>query len=378
VGGGLSATGPPAGAAISTSVPAAGAPFLVLTLAARSIDKVTQAWVAVRWLDARGGALAERRLGFWPGTDWEEFFFADGTPPAAARALITIGGRDPFWVDDVAFAPAPPAASAGAVELPAAAVFRPSERRFYLRSANRPEGFDRSVEFGRRGDLPLIGDWDGNGSGTIGAYSPPDRSFHLRNANAPGADDLVVALGAPGDLPVAGDWDGDGTTNVGVYHPEDNTFHLLAANVTGARETVFVCGAKKKGLQPLAGDWDGDGKTGVGTFDPAAGRFTLCDRPDLPARTADFGADSDLPLVGDWDGDGDDTIGAFRPQNGTLYIRQSNTSGYADAAFALGQPGDVPVPGSSRLTLAGIASIAPEPPTPPSTTPQLQGRPSSR
>ena len=33
------------------------------------------------------------------------------------------------------------------------------------------------------------------------------------------AHDAVFNLGGPGDLPVAGDWNGDGTDEPGVYHP---------------------------------------------------------------------------------------------------------------------------------------------------------------
>jgi len=33
------------------------------------------------------------------------------------------------------------------------------------------------------------------------------------------AHDAVFALGGPGDLPVAGDWTGDGVDKPGVYRP---------------------------------------------------------------------------------------------------------------------------------------------------------------
>ena len=56
-----------------------------------------------------------------------------------------------------------------------------------------------------------------------------------------------------------------------------------------------------------------------------------------------YGVPSDCPIVGDWDGDGDDTIGIYR--NGSFYLRNSNTIGFADIVFPFGVPGDQPIAG---------------------------------
>jgi len=56
-----------------------------------------------------------------------------------------------------------------------------------------------------------------------------------------------------------------------------------------------------------------------------------------------YGVSGDYPVVGDWDGDGDATIGIYR--NGVFYLRNANTIGYADIVFAFGSPGDQPVAG---------------------------------
>ncbi|MBK7452587.1 MAG: hypothetical protein IPJ46_02405 [Anaerolineales bacterium] len=52
----------------------------------------------------------------------------------------------------------------------------------------------------------------------------------------------------------------------------------------------------------------------------------------------------DQPVTGDWDNDGMDTIGVYR--NGSFYLRNSNTLGFADLVFALGNPGDMPIAGN--------------------------------
>jgi hypothetical protein len=56
-----------------------------------------------------------------------------------------------------------------------------------------------------------------------------------------------------------------------------------------------------------------------------------------------FGAPGDQPIAGDWDGNGTDTIGVYR--NGTFYLRNSNSSSPADVSFGLGNPGDVGIAG---------------------------------
>ncbi|MBK8420739.1 hypothetical protein [Candidatus Villigracilis saccharophilus] len=56
-----------------------------------------------------------------------------------------------------------------------------------------------------------------------------------------------------------------------------------------------------------------------------------------------YGLAGDYPVAGDWDGSGTDTIGIYR--NGSFYLRNSNTLGFADLVIAFGLPGDQPVVG---------------------------------
>ena len=56
-----------------------------------------------------------------------------------------------------------------------------------------------------------------------------------------------------------------------------------------------------------------------------------------------FGSPGDIPVTGDWNGDGIDTIGMYR--NGVYYLRNTNTAGNADLAFTYGSTGDIPVTG---------------------------------
>ena len=61
---------------------------------------------------------------------------------------------------------------------------------------------------GRAGDRPVAGDWDANGTATLGLFRPSDVAFWLRANNAEAPEVGKVPFGAESDLPVVGNWDG--------------------------------------------------------------------------------------------------------------------------------------------------------------------------
>ena len=92
------------------------------------------------------------------------------------------------------------------------------------------------VGFGRGRDVPVTGDWDGDGTTDVGVRRPGARKFLLRN----GDGTLVrVQLGAVGSIPVTGDWNADGVTDVGVFDPATATFSLRLTPPT-SRSTSAV------------------------------------------------------------------------------------------------------------------------------------------
>jgi hypothetical protein len=63
------------------------------------------------------------------------------------------------------------------------------------------------VAYGLKGDIPLAGDWNGDGTTTIGTFRPSNSTFYFRNSNAPGNADITISFGIKDDFPVVGDWD---------------------------------------------------------------------------------------------------------------------------------------------------------------------------
>ncbi len=219
-------------------------------------------------------------------------------------------------------------------------VFRPSNGLLYLKNANTTGFADIAINYGLGGDYPITGDWDGNGTDTIGIYR--NGSFYLRNSNTIGFADLEFAFGLPGDQPVSGDWDGDGTDTIGVYR--NGQFLLRNSNSAGPADTSFYLG--NPGDVGIAGDWDGDGLDTTGVFRPSNGVIFLknTNESGFADIALNYGLANDQPVIGDWNDDGIDTIGVYR--NGSFYLRNSNTIGFADIVFALGIPGDMPISGN--------------------------------
>jgi hypothetical protein len=221
-------------------------------------------------------------------------------------------------------------------------VFRPTNGALYLKNLNITGYADVAINYGVGGDYPVVGDWDGNGTATIGIYR--GGSFYLRNSNTVGFADLTFPFGAPGDQPVAGDWNGDGIDTIGVYRRSTGQFLLRNSNTPGDPDLSFSLGIP--GDVGLAGDWNGDGTDTTGVFRPSNGALYLknANTTGIADIQINYGIAGDKPITGDWNNDGIDTIGVYR--GNIFYLRNSNTIGIADLVFTLGLPGDMPIAGN--------------------------------
>jgi len=151
-----------------------------------------------------------------------------------------------------------------------------------------------SFVFGNAGDIPVYGDWDGNGTITIGIFRPSNATWYLtNNVNfRGGAPDVVFQYGNPGDVPVVGDWNCDGVDTPGMFR--NGYWFLKNTNSGGGADGVFL-----------------------------------------------YGNPADTPIVGDWNGDGTATLGVYRGNR--WYLTNNFTSGIADTTFLFGQSGDRPI-----------------------------------
>ena len=225
---------------------------------------------------------------------------------------------------------------------------------WHLRNA---AGAVTSFLYGNPGDLPISGDWDGDGDATPGLYRQSDGFLYSRNSNTTGVADAECFAGDPADVPVAGDWDGDGDDNLGIYRPSTQMFYLFTTTCTGtpmgAAQIAFLFG--NPGDKPVAGDWDGDGIDEVGLHRESTGFFYW--RNTLTTGVADgeifFGDPGDRFVAGDWGVvDGKDTPAVFRPSDRTFYFRHTLTQGVADSQFVWTGAGTGWLPVAGRFGLS--------------------------
>ena len=117
---------------------------------------------------------------------------------------------------------------------------------------------------------------------------------------------------------MAGDWNGDGTDTVGIYRRLDATFRL--------RDEAGKTSARSRSVRPATRTWCRWLATGTATGATASGctggptpRSWCATTSGGRCRASDSGspgAADVLPVVGDWDGDGRDSFGLYRAGDG--------------------------------------------------------------
>ncbi len=234
--------------------------------------------------------------------------------------------------------------------------------QWYL-DANSNGAWDPDIDiayasFGGPGDLPVVGDWNGDGiASEIGVFRNGAWYLDANNNGVwnPGIDIVYASFGGPGDLPVVGDWNGDGiASEIGVFRK--GAWYLDASNngVWDPGADIVYASFGGPGDLPVVGDWNRDGFISeIGVFRNGAWYLDANKNgawnPGVDIVYASFGGAGDLPVIGDWNGDDiTSDIGVFR--NGAWYLDANNNGawnpGIDTAIIGFGGAGDRPVTGS--------------------------------
>ncbi|AZN30980.1 hypothetical protein EJO69_12180 [Flaviflexus salsibiostraticola] len=191
---------------------------------------------------------------------------------------------------------------------------------------------DVEFEYASPGDEVIVGDWDGNGTDTLGVRR--GNTFYLHNSLRGGAPDHQFDYGRLGDEVLVGDWDGNGTDTLGVRR--GNTFYLNNVLRGGIAENQFDYG--RIGDEVIVGDWNG---TGNDTISVRRGvTFFISNRlaTGIAEREYHYGRLGDEAIIGDFDGDGMDTVTLRRVS--TLHINNRHAGGSAERKVDYGLPGE--------------------------------------
>ena len=217
----------------------------------------------------------------------------------------------------------------------------------------------KAVKWGVSGDVPVPGHYEQQDEALIleggeGGFDQPavfrqeTGEWIIRNYDGTKS---VVKLGKKGDIPVPADFDGDGITDCAVFTPKTGTWTFSMSSGNSAPQIKFG----KQGQVPFAFD----------AYDPTNKRsYDTDDRPDLVMWSPEkgewyikcsdgreyvqgFGAKQDNACPGDYDGDGNIDFAVFRTSTQYWYIRQSTTDTMATQKWGI--PNDVPCPGKYEV-----------------------------
>lgn len=143
-------------------------------------------------------------------------------------------------------------------------------RKLRLTSRNqmREDLIDHVFHYGTPGDRPITGDWNGDGTDSIGVFREGNWFLDVNGNGRWDRGDRAIRFGQTNDLPVVGDFDGDGVDDMGLYRR--GVFYLDMNHDQTIDAHDQVLGIGQAGDMPVVGDWDGDGIDDVGVHRASA------------------------------------------------------------------------------------------------------------
>ncbi len=155
-------------------------------------------------------------------------------------------------------------------------LYRQSDGYVYLRNTNTQGVADIKFYFGNPGDIPIAGDFNADGCDTVSIYRQTEGRIYIinklgENNGGLGAADYDYYFGNPGDKPFAGDFNGDGTTTVGLHRESTGFVYFRNTNTQGIADYQFYFG--NPGDRLVATDWNNNGADSPALFRPSSTTF---------------------------------------------------------------------------------------------------------
>ena len=231
-------------------------------------------------------------------------------------------------------------------------VWRPTSGTWYIKDSGN--GTTSTGVFGMSGDLPVLGDFDGDGLYDFAVFrsSPPNGSWYVLPSG--GGSFYSLQFGLSSDVPAPVDYDGDGRADIAVWRRSNSTFYILRSS-NNVFQSVLMSSipAAETLTTPVSADYDGDGAA-----DPALYRGALLPYTAWAVKRSTDGAElnqtwgdsnqGDVPTPGDYDGDGKIDLAVCRKTSGqnVWYITPfGSTASYTKTISITSAADDRPVAG---------------------------------
>ena len=123
--------------------------------------------------------------------------------------------------------------------------------------AERADVVDHVFGTGTEDEIPVTGDWNGNGIRSIGTFEAGRWNLDINGDGRFTSEDVEVRFGTAGDIPLVGDFDGNGVEEIAIYRAGTWMIDSNGNNELDATDRTFQLGTAAD--TPVVGDWDGDG-----------------------------------------------------------------------------------------------------------------------
>ncbi|AVQ00343.1 hypothetical protein C7S18_23890 (plasmid) [Ahniella affigens] len=222
-------------------------------------------------------------------------------------------------------------------------VYRPSTKTFLLRRTATTGTPDLSftVPDAEPGDLPVIGDWNGDGVDTPGLQRESVVYIWDRWDNISIANSVRQTGGVFGERYATADWNIDGLSDITSHESIIGETRFYDEIFATRAQYLYVFGSPAG--EAVFGDWNSDGLITEARYVPTTGLFRFTNQLAQGSVSLDgtsaIGPANSRPLAGDWDGSGQDRVGVFDPVTKSFFL--DSQSGIVQISLAPAQPGVV-------------------------------------